>query len=208
MAWIDVPSALIFLGFAALALLAPVPYRAQTNDDSAEYRQAYDALVSDFIDSIQGLPTLRAFGQVRQFGEALAARSWALFRTTMAVLALNLAEGGAGNVFMLVGAATTLAWGAMRVQAGDLGLAPLVMLLFLGVEVFRPIRELRQLRHQNLLAMASAIGISDLPDTRPVVVAGDAIKPVITLSDVTFTYPTASSSSSPDASLRLARTPT
>lgn len=117
----------------------------------------------------------------------------------MSVLALNIAEGGVSNVAMLVGAAVTLAWGAVRVEAGDLGLAPLMILLFLGVEVFRPIRELRQLRHGNLLAMASAIGIFDLFDTRPVVTdpatsavpAGKAIEPVIALRDVTFTYPRA-----------------
>ncbi|NCV00481.1 MAG: hypothetical protein EBV53_04760 [Proteobacteria bacterium] len=57
-----------------------------------------------------------------------------------------IAEGGVSNVAMLAGAAVTLAWGAVRVEAGDLGLAPLMILLFLGVEVFRPIRELRQLR--------------------------------------------------------------
>ncbi|NDF94442.1 MAG: hypothetical protein EB107_01200 [Proteobacteria bacterium] len=199
MAWIDLPSALLFLAFAALALLAPNLFRTRTNVTSVERRRAYDDLAAEFVDAIQGLPTLKAFGQGARTGKDLARRSWSLFEATMSVLALNIAEGGVSNVAMLAGAAVTLAWGAVRVEAGDLGLAPLMILLFLGVEVFRPIRELRQLRHQNLLAMASAIGIFDLFDTRPVVTdpatsavpAGKAIEPVIALRDVTFTYPRA-----------------
>jgi ATP-binding cassette subfamily C protein CydCD len=199
MAWIDLPSALLFLAFAALALLAPNLFRTRTNVTSVERRRAYDDLAAEFVDAIQGLPTLKAFGQGARTGKDLARRSWSLFEATMSVLALNIAEGGVSNVAMLVGAAVTLAWGAVRVEAGDLGLAPLMILLFLGVEVFRPIRELRQLRHENLLAMASAIGIFDLFDTRPVVTdpatsavpAGKAIEPVIALRDVTFTYPRA-----------------
>ena len=199
MAWIDLPSALLFLAFAALALLAPNLFRTRTNVTSVERRRAYDDLAAEFVDAIQGLPTLKAFGQGGRTGKDLARRSWSLFEATMSVLALNIAEGGVSNVAMLVGAAVTLAWGAVRVEAGDLGLAPLMILLFLGVEVFRPIRELRQLRHGNLLAMASAIGIFDLFDTRPVVTdpatsavpAGKAIEPVIALRDVTFTYPRA-----------------
>jgi ATP-binding cassette subfamily C protein CydCD len=197
MAWIDVPSALLFLAFVALALLAPNLFRTRTNITSVERRRAYDDLAAEFVDAIQGLPTLKAFGQGRRTGEDLARRSWSLFEATMSVLALNIAEGGVSNVAMLLGAAVTLSWGAIRVESGDLGLAPLMILLFLGAEVFRPIRELRQLRHQNLLAMASAISIFDLLDTRPVVTdpdqstmaRGTTIEPFIALRDVTFTYP-------------------
>ncbi len=199
MAWIDLPSALLFLAFAALALLAPNLFRTRTNLTSVERRRAYDDLAAEFVDAIQGLPTLKAFGQGGRTGKDLARRSWSLFEATMSVLALNIAEGGVSNVAMLLGAAVTLVWGAVRVGSGDLGLAPLMILLFLGVEVFRPIRELRQLRHQNLLAMASAIGVFDLFDIRPVVTdpaqsavpAGASIEPVIALRDVTFTYPRA-----------------
>ena len=199
MFWIDPLSAALFITVAALAMLAPLPFRSRTSTNSAERRRAYDALAADFVDAVQGLPTLRAFGQGRRVGAELAERSWALFRATMGVLALNIAEGGAANVCMLLGTAVTLSWGAVRVQSGDLGLAPLMMLLFLGVEIFRPIRELRQLRHRNLLAMASAQGFLELLDRRPPVTdptmpavePGMAITPSIVFDAVSFTYPRA-----------------
>jgi ATP-binding cassette subfamily B protein len=209
MVWIDPLSAALFITFAALALLAPLPFRSRTSSNSAQRRRAYDELAADFVDAIQGLPTLRAFGQGQRVGARLAERSWALFRATMGVLALNIAEGGAANVCMLVGASITLAWGAVRVQSGDLGLAPLMMLLFLGVEVFRPIRELRQLRHRNLLAMASALTFLDLLDRRPTVTdpsvsavePGGPISPSVTLDDVSFTYPRATDGSQREPAL-------
>ncbi|NBT96003.1 MAG: ABC transporter, partial [Chloroflexi bacterium] len=57
MAWIDLPSALLFLAFAALALLAPNLFRTRTNVTSVERRRAYDDLAAEFVDAIQGLPT-------------------------------------------------------------------------------------------------------------------------------------------------------
>ena len=196
MAWIDLTSAVLFLAFAALALLAPLPFRSRTADSSSAQDRAYALIAADFVDALQGLPTLKSFGQGRRVGDALARRSWALFRATMAVLALNIAEGGVSNMCMMLGAATTLAWGAARVQSGDLGLAPLMMLLFLGVEVFRPIRELRQLGHRNLMAMASAIGLLNLLDRRPTVTdpevpafaPGTRLAPSLALEGVSFTY--------------------
>ena len=45
-----------------------------------------------------------------------------------------------------------------------------MIVLFLGVEVFRPLRELNQLYHQGMLAMAAALGMFSLLDDQPDVV--------------------------------------
>ena len=88
----------------------------------------------------------------------------------MAVLALNIGASGIANACMALGAATALSWGAIRVSNGTLDLVPLMAVLFLGVEVFRPLRELNQLYHRGLAAMASAIGMFGLLDEQPDVV--------------------------------------
>ena len=48
------------------------------------------------------------------------------------------------------GAAIALGWGAVRVQAGELPLATLLVVLLLGVEVFR-LADLVQLFHSSML---------------------------------------------------------
>ena len=65
----------------------------------------------------------------------------------------------------------------------------------LGVEVFRPLRELRMLLHAGMLGAAAARGILDLLDARPAVaerprpVGDTALAPTVTFEDVRFAYP-------------------
>src|SRR5439155_8168439 len=83
---------------------------------------------------------------------------------------------GVGPLCLTLGAAVTLCWGAVRVSRGEMDVRPLLVVLFLGVEVFRPLRELNQLYHQGLLAMSGALGmfalLDDQPDVRDAVVGG------------------------------------
>ena len=47
-----------------------------------------------------------------------------------------------------------------------MSLPALLVILMLGVEVFRPLRELRMLLHQGMLGLAAARGIFALLDAR------------------------------------------
>ncbi|HEV2126180.1 MAG TPA: ABC transporter ATP-binding protein [Chloroflexota bacterium] len=211
MAVLDLPSAIIFLVFALLTLIAPIFFRRATRSGSQSRNTAYKALASEFVDSIQGLPTLKVFGQSDVRGRALAEKARDLYRMTMKVLAVNIAAGGVGTLCMTLGAAVTLSWGAVRVSQGTLDIAPLMIVLFLGVEIFRPLRELNQLYHQGLLATSAAIGMFSLLDDRPDVVdvegskpppppsapplhsvergpGGEVLQPTIRFENVTFAY--------------------
>ena len=143
---------------------------------------------------MQGLPTLKAFGQSKARGLLLADRAQALFRTTMGVLAANSATSALTILGMSAGAAVALAWGAVRVSNGDLELRPLLIVLMLGVEIFRPLRELVQLYHDGMIAMSSAEGIFDIMDA-PVEVADVAavsstltLAPELTFEGVSYSY--------------------
>jgi ATP-binding cassette subfamily C protein CydCD len=167
MAILDLPSALIFLTFALLTLLAPRFFRRATASASQGRRGAYSALAAEFVDAVQGLTTLKVFGQSEARGDTLATKARHLYRSTMKVLAVNIASSGVGTLCMTLGAAITLCWGAIRVSHGELEIRPLMVVLFLGVEVFRPLRELNQLYHQGLLAMSAALGMFSLLDDQP-----------------------------------------
>ncbi len=202
---LDWHSALIFLLFATLTFLAPMFFRRATYRASRGRWQANRELSADFIDAIQGLATLKIFGRSTEWGRMLADRAGALSRSTMKVLGINIASGGVSMLFMSLGAACVLAWGAIRVDQGTLELTPLMIVLFLGVEIFRPMRELNQLYHTGLLGTSSAIGMFSLLDEKPEVldaadrapaaagaantVASDAtLEPEVDFEVVTFTY--------------------
>jgi len=170
MAIIDLRTGLVFLGFALMTLFLPNLFHRWTRNSSMARRDAYGALGADFLDAVQGLPTLKAFGQSKARGQLLLERARALFRATMGVLAANSATSALTLLGISAGAAVALAWGAVRVSNGELELRALLIVLMLGVEIFRPLRELTQLYHDGMIAMSSAEGIFDIMDA-PVEVA-------------------------------------
>ena len=89
MAIIDLRIGFIFLGFALFTLIAPNLFHRWNRSSSMARREAYGALGADFLDAVQGLGTLKAFGQSRVRGQLLADRARRLYRTTMGVLAAN-----------------------------------------------------------------------------------------------------------------------
>ncbi len=195
MALIDFRTGIVFLVFALLTLIIPNLFHRWTRDRSMARRDAYGALGAEFLDAVQGLATLKAFGQSRARGEVLASRAHELFRTTMGVLAANSATGAMTILGITGGAAVALAWGAIRVSHGELELRPLLIVLMLGVEIFRPLRELVQLYHEGMIAMSSAegiFGIMDSPaavrDPGPSAGGTGVLKPEVTFRSVSHAY--------------------
>jgi len=196
MAALDVQTALIFLVFALLTLVAPAAFHRMNSAASLAYRRAQVAMGADFLDNIQGLATLKAFGQGGRKGAELAERARQLYRSTMWVLAVNIGTGGITLLGISAGAALALGWGAVRVESGELPLATLLVVLLLGVEVFRPLRDLVQLFHGSMLAVAATKGMYQLLDADPEVkepaettsAQTTALAPVVRFDKVTFGY--------------------
>ena len=165
MAIIDLQIGFVFLGFALFTLIIPNLFHRWNRDSSMARQKAYGDLGADFLDTVQGLGTLKAFGQSRTRGQLLADRARNLYRTTMGVLAANSATSAITVLGISAGAAVALAFGALRVSDGSMELRPLLIVLMLGVEIFRPLHELVQLYHEGLMAMSSAEGIFEILDT-------------------------------------------
>ena len=191
--FLDWPVALVMLAAAIGVLLAPTLWHRWDSQASLARNRAYAAFGADFLDAVQGLATLKAFGQSGERGRRLEERARALFHSTMWVLGTNTLARGITDTGIAVGAAAALALGAYRVGTGAMPLPALLVILMLGVEVFRPLRELRVLLHQGMLGMAAARGIFGLLDAAPLVrdrAAGpDPADAGVVFDGVTFTYP-------------------
>ena len=194
-AFFDVPIALVMLIAALFTLVAPQIFHHWDKKSSLERGRSYTAFAAEFLDSVQGLVTLKAFGQSKARAKKLKARAEDLFRSTMWVLATNSLARGITDTGITLGAAATLAYGAFRVSDGDMSLAVLLMVLMLGVEVYRPLRDMRSLMHNGMLAQASAQTIFQLLDARPIVtekptpISVGALSPTVLFKDVSFAYP-------------------
>jgi ABC-type multidrug transport system fused ATPase/permease subunit len=194
-AWIDLPVAVVMLVAALIALFAPALWHKHDSKHSAHHEEAYSAFAAEFLDSVQGLATLKAFGQSGARAKSLEQKAQELFRRTMWVLGLNVLSRGITDSAIACGAAAGLALGAWRVASGDMSMSGLLIILMLGVEVFRPMRELRSVLHQGMVGMAAAKGILGILADAPLV--ADAIPsthmapltPSIAFERVQFRYP-------------------
>jgi ATP-binding cassette subfamily C protein CydCD len=193
--YLDLPVAAALTGFALFTLIAPQAFHRWDRQNSMRRSRSYKAFASEFLDAVQGLATLKAFGQSTARAKLLATKAHDLFRSTMWVLATNALARGITDIGIAGGAAATLALGAWRVSQGEMTLAALLMILMMGVEVFRPLRDLRSLMHQGMVAQASAQAVFELLEAAPNVrdvtpdPSSDDLAPTIEFQDVTFAYP-------------------
>ncbi len=194
-AFFDVPIALVMLIAALFTLVAPQIFYSWDEKSSLDRARSYKAFAAEFLDSVQGLATLKAFGQSKARAKKLKAKADDLFRSTMWVLATNSLARGITDTGITLGAAATLAYGAFRVTGGDMSLGVLLMVLMLGVEVYRPLRDMRSLMHNGMVAQASAQTIFQLLDARPIVTEKPAptkvgaLSPTVSFENVRFAYP-------------------
>jgi ABC-type multidrug transport system fused ATPase/permease subunit len=194
-ALIDLPVAAVMLGFALLALFAPAAWHRHDAANALRRSKSYAAFAAEFLDSIQGLATLKAFGQSKARADKLEVEARDLFRRTMGVLATNALARGITDSAIACGAAAALALGAFRVESGTMALTALLIILMLGVEIFRPMRELRTVLHQGMVGMSAAQSIYRILDDHPVVADAPAalldrpLAPTIAFENVRFGYP-------------------
>ncbi|HZU90322.1 MAG TPA: ABC transporter transmembrane domain-containing protein, partial [Stellaceae bacterium] len=200
-AWWDVPVAAVMLVAALVTLVAPVAFHHVEARRSHARHQALKAFGSEFLDGVQGLPTLKAFGQSAAYGRRLADKARALSDNTLAVLASSVMTRGITDCGVAIGAAAALALGAWRVSAGLMSIPALLIVLMAGTEIFRPLRDLRTVLHQGMVGQSAAAAINALFAAEPLVVGPRAsrphaaetaavqLQPTIEFEAVTFAYP-------------------
>src|SRR5690349_24450694 len=93
-AFIDLPVAAVMFGFAVVALFAPALWHRYDVGNSARRQEAYAAFAAEFLDSVQGLATLKAFGQSGARADKLERQARELFYRTMGVLGTNVLARG------------------------------------------------------------------------------------------------------------------
>ncbi|MBO0710354.1 MAG: ABC transporter ATP-binding protein [Acetobacteraceae bacterium] len=189
----DIPVALVLLAAALLALIGPIALNRHDQRASLARSAAFKAYGEAFLDAVQGLPTLKAFGQSGAYGKLLAERAHALSARTFWVLARSVATRGIVDLGSAFGAALALALGAWRVSQGEMNITALLVVLMAGTEIFRPLRDLRGILHQGLLGRSAAASVDALLDADPTLPPSggrpaEALIPAIAFENVRFAY--------------------
>lgn len=194
----DVPTALVFLVAALFALFGPMAVHMLDRRASQARTAALNGFGEDFLDAVQGLPTLKSYGQGKAWGRRLAAKARSLSDNTFWVLSVSLLTRGISDLGVALGAALALLLGAWRVAAGDMSVEALLIVLMAGTEIFRPLRDLRAVLHRGMLGQSAAVSIHALMDATPVMAAPKRaataqatpthLAPTIEFDNVAFAY--------------------
>jgi len=187
----------------AVALLVALPFtpgslmviQRKLRAVSDRYWASAGRLSALFLDSLQGLTTLRMFNRSRARGEEIHAQTERFRRDTMRLLAVNLISlffiDWVSTLGTMVVACGMAAW---RLQAGAVTFGQAVTLALLSVELARPLILLGSYFHAGASGVAAAQHIFALLDTQPQVQeAPDAASPArctphIRFEDVRFAY--------------------
>jgi thiol reductant ABC exporter CydD subunit len=165
--WVGVTdpwSFLILAGLVALVPLAMVFFGRRAAGESRRQWRQLSSLSSRFLDLVQGLPTLRAFGRETQGRREVAEATDALRRTTLktlrvaflSALALEFLSGiGVGLVAMVLG---------LRLLGGSVSLYVALAVLLVSPEVFLPLRRAGAEFHASTEGRAAAERILDVLD--------------------------------------------
>jgi ATP-binding cassette, subfamily B, bacterial len=203
--WWDLPVATVMLIAALVTLVAPIAWNEVEGGRGRIRHEAMKGFGSEFLDAVQGLPTLKAFGQSTAYGKRLAERARQLSESTMRVLSTSVLTRGITDCGIAIGAAAALALGVWRVSNGLMTIEALLIVLMAGTEVFRPLRDLRGVLHQGMVGQSAAAGIHALLAAEPLVPPGPRVSrpqdaagtaavpvgrsPTIAFEDVHFAYP-------------------
>jgi ABC-type multidrug transport system fused ATPase/permease subunit len=162
---------------------------------SDRYWRSSNQLSAQFLDSLQGLPTLKLFNQSKAWGKSLHARTEELRKDTMRLLAVS--QISLFGIDLVSSLGTTILTGLvvlLRLQAGILTLGQAAALLLLSVEIARPLALLGSFFHAGSSGVAAAQHIFAVLDTRPEIVEAphavipEKIESSIRFEDVYLTY--------------------
>jgi len=191
---LDWKIALILLAFSLLALASPRVIDSLARSMAQRRWDAVIALNAHMVDSLQGLPTLKAFNQAHARGRELAERATVLFKSTIKALGVNIAAWMSTQMLVSIGAAVALGYGVVRVIEGTLTLDVLIILLLLNAEISRPVIQLATYYHSSIWYLSAAVGIfylldikADVTESADTIVVSPATS-AIGFEHVTFGY--------------------
>jgi ATP-binding cassette subfamily C protein CydD len=148
-----------------------------------------------FLDALQGLTTLKVFGQEAAEAERVAAVSEEFRERTMRVLKFAFLSGLVLEFMTAVSIALIAVVLGVRLVSGGMPFEEALVVLLLAPEFYRPLRELGTHRHAAMEGKAAAERMLEILDT-PVPTSSDvglsariSGAPRIELSGVGFAYP-------------------
>jgi ABC-type multidrug transport system fused ATPase/permease subunit len=205
----DLELAAVVALFVVAAIVLPPMWSNRLAAMSRARRTAFLAMSAEFLDTLQGMVTLKAFGASVSRRRSLTERSELLCTRMIGEMAIVLVRGSIFSFVILGGLAVTTAIAAVRVAHGELAVGTLFVALFLAREALRPVGELAAAFHASYAAKVAAEQIERIlaaqppAPERPGAVTVPNVRPNIEFAGVTFAYAATDGPVLRDFSLRV-----
>ncbi|MFF1540161.1 ATP-binding cassette domain-containing protein [Microbacterium sp. NPDC058269] len=200
---VAVLSPLIALCVAAgilLAVLGPLLWKRMLARRGFAHWDSYEALSGDLLESLRGMSTLRALGDVPATRARLHSRSEALRLATERVMRSSLAETAITDFAVQAGVVIAAGLAVVSVMTGRPPAIEIYALLLLSSEAFRPVRELSRHWHAGFLGLTAVPGVAALGafrrspaashvSTAPLVPEPSSGGEVLRISGLSYRYP-------------------
>ncbi|WP_181155810.1 ATP-binding cassette domain-containing protein [Microbacterium sp. MYb72] len=180
-----------------LAVLGPLLWKRMLARRGFAHWDSYEALSGDLLESLRGMSTLRALGDVPATRSRLDARSEALRLATERVMRSSLAETAITDLAVQAGVVVAAGLAVVSVMTGHPPAVEVYALLLLSSEAFRPVRELSRHWHAGFLGLTAVPGLVALgafrrPDVERSPVEAHPAAPageVLRITGLSYRYP-------------------
>ena len=164
-AYFNLKIAFILLGFSLAIPLSLYIILNKVKKIQKKYFAKYMNVGTLFLDSLQGLTTLKIYGTDEKREEEIAKMSEEFRIETMRVLKMQLLSIAAINWIIYAGTILAIVTSIKLFLNGSLGLFPMLFIFMLAPEFFIPMRTLTSLFHVAMTGVSAAENIISFVDS-------------------------------------------
>jgi ABC-type transport system involved in cytochrome bd biosynthesis fused ATPase/permease subunit len=157
--WLSPWAGLCVAAGVVLALAGPMAWKRMMARRGLDHWDSYEALSADLLESLRGMATLRALGDVSGTRARLDRRSEALRTATERVMRGSLGETSVTDAAVQGGAVAAAAVAVTHAVTGQAPALEVYLILLLSSEAFRPIRDLSRHWHAGFLGLTAIPGL-------------------------------------------------
>ena len=205
----DPASAILLLVTAPVIPILMILVGSYAEEHMQRQWAALTRMGASFLDALQGLATLKIFGQSAAEGERVAAASEEFRARTMKVLRYAFISGFVLEFMTAAAIALVAVTLGVRVVSGGMPFEEAFVVLLLAPEYYRPLRELGAHRHAGMEGRAAADRIFEIFKTPTPVRGGpEALHPFsgglsVEFSGIGYAYPGSDRAALSDLNLTL-----
>lgn len=193
---LDRISSFILIGSMIISVVIPMLSMPIIDKHVTDYWREYSLVTSEYIDTIQGMTTLKTMDCETERGIKLQKRAESFCRRSVKNTGISLFNSGIMLVLSGITSSVAVVTDGILVSRGLAPEAALTAFLFLAVECARPMAALNQYWHSSFLGMSVARDLFVLLEKEPDIQNGkraisqglEETPPKISLENVSFEY--------------------